>query len=47
MQVISELQTITVAWEPCSDFHDDAGDGCCTGCGWAPDDHDTELRTAA
>jgi hypothetical protein len=49
MQVITELhhgklETITVAWEPCSDFHDDpdAGHGCCAGCGWAPDDHPVE-----
>jgi len=37
-----------VRWEPCSEFHDEAGTeptGLCAGCGWAPDDH--ELPVAA
>jgi hypothetical protein len=57
MAVITEIQATTVSWEPCSAFHDDpaAVDGCCAGCGWAPDDHpvdravdrDVELPAAA
>jgi hypothetical protein len=49
MPVITELEIVTVAWEPCSEFHDDpdAADGCCAGCGWAPDDHEAVLPVAA
>ena len=45
---VLELESATVSWEPCSDFHDDAdaADGRCSGCGWAPDDHASTLIAA-
>ncbi len=46
---ITELEIVTVSWEPCPEFLDDAqaADGRCAGCGWAPEDHDSELVPAA
>ena len=49
MNDVTELEIVTVRWEPCAEFHDDpdAADGRCAGCGWALDDHDAELPAAA